>query len=398
MKLGKYMPLLFTLLIGWILFGTEMDMFVPSFPELQDVFHLSPFMVELTLASNFIGHCIACLIIGSLGDRYSYRPVILIGIILFVIGSVFCAFANEYYILILGRFLQGVGIAGTTTLSYLILTNIYSTKKQQEILGWLNGVITVVMAIAPVIGSYIALIFHWRGNFIALLIMGIINLIFSYIYIPDNKPNPLASLSFYGYKVVLQSKKTLYYILTICFSVTPYWIFIGISPILYMKDLGVTLYEFGFYQGSMAALFALASFSNGFFIRKFGARKCTYFGVVMAISFIILCSIALILKVHNPLIITLLMHILALAEIAPSNILYPLMFEVIPEAKAKTSAILIAIRMIIIAFGVQFAGYFYDGTFMALGIIIIIGTIAMLWFMYKLLIIEGEIKKLSDPT
>jgi DHA1 family bicyclomycin/chloramphenicol resistance-like MFS transporter len=389
------MPLLFTLLIGWILFGTEMDMFVPSFPELQDVFHLSPFMVELTIASNLLGHCIACLIIGSLGDRYSYRPVILIGIILFIIGSVFCAFATEYYILILGRFLQGVGIAGTTTLSYLVLTNIYSTEKQQQVLGWLNGVITVVMAIAPVIGSYIALIFHWRGNFVALLIMGIINLIFCYIYIPDNNPNHDASLSLKGYKIVLQSKKTLYYILTICFSVTPYWIFIGISPLLYMNDLGVTLYEFGFYQGSMAALFALASFSNGFFIRKFGTRKYIYFSIFMAISFIILCSIAVILETKNPLVITMLLNILALAEIAPSNILYPLMFEIIPAAKGKTSAVLTATRMIVIACGVQLAGYFYDGTFMYLGIIIIIGTISMLWFMYKLLITEGEIKRLT---
>lgn len=389
------MPLLFTLLIGWILFGTEMDMFVPSFPELQDVFHLSPFMVEFTLASNFIGHCIACIIIGSLGDRYSYRPVILIEIILFVIGSVFCAFATEYYILILGRFLQGIGIAGTTTLSYLILTNIYSTEKQQAVLGWLNGVITIVMAIAPIIGSYITLIFHWRGNFVALLIMGIINLIFSYIYIPDNKPNPLASLSFSEYKVVLQSKKILYYILTICFSVTPYWIFIGISPILYMNDLGITLYEFGFYQGSMAALFAIASFSNGFFIKKFGTLKYTYFGIFMAILFIILCSIALILKTKNPLTITILINILALAEIVPSNILYPLMFEVIPEAKGKISAAITAVRMIIIACSVQLAGYFYDGTFMVLGLILIIGTIAMLWFLYKLLIVEEEIKKLS---
>ncbi len=389
------MPLLLTLLIGWILFGIEMDMFVPSFPELQDVFHLSPFMVELTLASNFIGHCIACIIIGSLGDKYSYRPVILIGIILFVIGSVSCAFATEYYILILGRFLQGIGIAGTTTLSYLVLTNIYSVKKQQEILGLLNGVITVAMAFAPVVGSYIALFFHWRGNFLALLIMGVINLIFSYIYIPDNKPNSSTALSFKEYSVVLQSKKTLYYILTICFSVTPYWIFIGLSPILYMNDLGVTLYEFGFYQGSMAALFAITSFRNGFFIRKFGTRKYTYFGIFMAVSFIVLCSIAIILKITTPLIITILMNILALSIIIPSNVLYPLMFEALPAAKGKTSAILTSIRMIVIACGVQLVGYFYDGTFMALGLVIIACTIAMLWFMYKLLIVEREIEKLG---
>ena len=389
------MSLLITLLVGWILFGIEMDMFVPSFPELQQVFNLSPFMVELTLAANFIGHCITCLVIGGLGDRYGYRPIILMGVIIFVFGSILCVFATEYYILIFGRFLQGAGIAGTTTLSYLVITNVYSVEKQQDILGYANGVITIAMAIAPVIGSYIALFFHWRANFLAILIIGIINLICSYIFIPHNPPNPNTSLSFKEYKIIFRSKKTLYYIFTICLSVIPWWIFAGIAPILYMQDMGVTLYEFGFYQGITAVVFSIGSFGNAYIVKIMGTRKYVFFGIAMFILFLILCMTIIIMQIKNPVIITFTMVILAIAELPSSNILYPLMFDTLPEAKAKTSAILNALRMSSIAFGVQLVGYFYDGTFRVLGIVLCVAVSVMILCMYKLLIEEGEIKRLT---
>jgi DHA1 family bicyclomycin/chloramphenicol resistance-like MFS transporter len=87
-----------------ILGGAEVDLFIPSFPELQKVFNLSPFMVELTLGINLAAHCVTSLIVGSLGDRYGRKVIILLGLIIFNMGSGFCIFATEYWHLILGRY------------------------------------------------------------------------------------------------------------------------------------------------------------------------------------------------------------------------------------------------------------------------------------------------------
>lgn len=65
-----------TVLIMEILAGAEVDLFVPSFPDLQKAFNLSPFMVELLLGVNLTAHCITSLIVGNLGDKYGRRPIL----------------------------------------------------------------------------------------------------------------------------------------------------------------------------------------------------------------------------------------------------------------------------------------------------------------------------------
>jgi len=351
-----------------ILTGAEVDLFVPSFPELQAVFELSPFMVELTLGINLAAHCFSSLIVGNLGDRYGRKPVIVSGLIIFTIGSFFCVFAAEYWQLLFGRLLQGVGIAGPGVISYLIIADTYPPQKQQQLMGILNGCMTLAMAFAPVVGSYVSLFFHWQGNFVVLLILGLACLTLCTIFIPFRPSNSEASISIREYRVVIQSPKALYYMGTIVLLILSYWVFVGIAPILYMEDLGVPLSEFGFYQGSMAATFALASFSSGYFIKRFGQRACFIFGMGSSGIFMFLNLLLIFSGVKNPLIITIVVQFLALGIIFPVNILYPLSLDAVPRAKARISALISSSRFILTAVTIQIVSYIYDGTFMFIGL------------------------------
>src|SRR3984957_13976831 len=101
-----------TILIMCILAGAEVDLFIPSFPELQRVFDLSPFLVEFTLGANFCAYCIGSLLAGNLGDYFGRRPVILAGCLIFILGSLVCVYAPNFWILIFARGLKGPGIFG----------------------------------------------------------------------------------------------------------------------------------------------------------------------------------------------------------------------------------------------------------------------------------------------
>lgn len=111
--------LFFAILIMGILTGTEIDLFVPSLPELQQIFHLSPFMAELTLGVNLLANCVGALFVGAIGDRYGRKSVIVGGLSIFIIGSLLCVYAIEYWHLLLGRLLQGIGISGPAVLTAL---------------------------------------------------------------------------------------------------------------------------------------------------------------------------------------------------------------------------------------------------------------------------------------
>src|SRR5262245_28976607 len=87
-----------------ILVGMEFDLFVPSFPQLQYHFNLSPFWVEALLSINFIGYCLGLFFVGGLADRYGRKPILLLGLIIFIVGSISCLWAASYYFLLMGRF------------------------------------------------------------------------------------------------------------------------------------------------------------------------------------------------------------------------------------------------------------------------------------------------------
>jgi DHA1 family bicyclomycin/chloramphenicol resistance-like MFS transporter len=346
-------------------------------------------MVELTLGVNLAAQCLTSLVIGSLGDRYGRRPIILLGLYVFIIGSVCCVFANAFWVLIFGRLLQGIGISAPIVLSYLVIADAYSVEKQQQLMGILNGVMTLSMAVAPVIGSYVNLYFGWRGNFSVLLLLSLVCLCLGKILLPRGVPQPEVSLSLKGYRSVVQSKKAIYSILTICFSLQAYWIFIGISPILYMESLGVSLKEFGFYQGALAATLSIGSFASGIFLRRFGQRKCFFTSTLLMAAFTLSLPILVLYDVKNPLIITASMMLLSAGMVLPINILWPLMLESVVNAKGRLAAVQTASRLIITALSIQIASYFYDGTLRSLVITMGIFMVFTFFIGYKLFKVDA---------
>lgn len=373
-----------SVIIMEILVGAEVDLFVPSFPELQKLFNLTPCQVELTLSVNLIAYCIFSLFAGSLGDRFGRKPILVSSFLVFIVGSILCAFTSNFSVLLVGRAIQGIGVAGPAVLGYVVIADMYSAEKQQYMMGIINGAISSAMAFAPVIGSYVSLLFGWRGNFIALLVLSIISLIFCLVFIPKGEKNPNVSLSLREYSVVLKSKKAMLYITSICLLIIPYWLFISISPILYMDDLNVPLRHFGFYQGAMCVVFSGLSFTSNFWQSRFGLKKCFFFGIITTVLFVVACVIIIAMQVQDPIIITVVMLISAVAVIFPINVLYPLTLETVKDAKGKISAIFVSLRMIGTAFAIEAVSYLYTGTFVVLGVSMVLILLAFLVCLFKL--------------
>lgn len=360
--------------------GVEVDLFVPSLPELRQVFHLSTFMVQLTLSVNLVAYCVACLFAGTLGDRFNRRHVILGGLLIFTIGSLLCVFAQYFWMLLIGRFLQGIGIASPAVLAFAIIADEYPIEKQITLLGMMNGIATISMAFAPTVGSYINLYFDWRGNFVALLLLGAICFIASYFALPNRQEDTSVSLSLRAYIGLLQSKIFLIFTGAIVFFVVPYWLFTGIAPILYMENLGVSLKDFGYYQGVMAVVFASLSLLNGKMLAWFGQRHCLLASVgICAVSAILLGWIV-VFGIKNPFWITAAMGLLTAGIVFPINILFPLSLNVLENTKGRATAVITAARLLMTGFALQAVGFFFDGTFFLTGITIVLCVGLALFF------------------
>jgi DHA1 family bicyclomycin/chloramphenicol resistance-like MFS transporter len=355
-----------------LLAGMEFDLFVPGFPQIQDHFQLSASWVELLLSVNFIGYCISLFLIGELADYFGRKPIILYGLILFIVGSMLCLWAPSYSLLLCGRFLQGIGIAAPSILSFLIVADFYPLKEQQFFMAMLNAVINASVAIAPVAGSYITLYFQWQGNFMVLLLLGIAVLVMTLLFIPTYKPPAQKEkFSLRGYFPLFRSKSLMLLMANIIGTYVPYWIFVGMSPLLYMKDLGVSLSHFGYYQGALALIFSLGSLLFGFMMHRYDPKKMLRFSnTICMISFISITFVTF-FKSASALLITLAFLPFIISQITPSILLAPVCLNFVPSAKGKVSAILQGFRLLIVSFSLQIAGHFYVGSFQPIGILIL---------------------------
>lgn len=377
------MPVFLTIILISILGGVEVDIFIPSFPELQKVFNLSPFLVQLTLSVNFIAYCLCSLFAGALGDRFNRRQVVLISLLVFVIGSLLCVFAINFPLLVIGRFLQGAGMAGPVVLAYAIIADIYPPEKLPGLMGMLNGLTSGSMAFAPVIGSFVNYYFSWHANFVVLLVLSAVSLILGYRYIPDRHGDPNISLSPQAYVPLLRSTKLMTFIIGFCFLATTYWVFVGMAPILYMHALGVSLREFGFYQGVLAASFSVISLTSGYFFHRFGQKRCFQAGLwLMFVSFLWLIGLTL-FDVRQAWMITAMMVLFSIAVVFPINILFPLTVSIIENTKGRSTALMMAVRLLMTAVGLEVASYFYRDNFLSLGVTLLICSGLSLYFIQR---------------
>lgn len=360
--------LLLSIILMDLLVGVEFDLFVPSFPELQNRFSLAPFWVEALLSANFLGFAFSLFFVGSLADRYGRRPMIIAGLTTFILGSLLCILDHSYSTILAGRFLQGIGIAAPAILSFLLIADTYPMHKQQFFFAMLNGIMNASVAIAPVVGSYITLHYHWQGNFFALFILGIITLMMALFFIPNtSSPQTKDPIS---YRSILQSKPVMMLTMTLILIFLPYWIFVGIAPILYMQDLGVSLSHFGYYQGILAMAFALGSIFYGLILTRTSSQKMLLASNgLFIISAVFICLLSL-QESKDPVMITFALLLFVIGQIVPSSVVYPICLNRMPAAKGRVAAIIQAGRLLFSSLALQLAGLMYTGSLYNVGLIL----------------------------
>ena len=364
-----------------ILAGAEVDIFIPSFPELQKVYDLSPFMVQLTVSVNFIAYCICSLFAGTMGDKYNRRTVILTSLSIFVLGSVCCVFSLNFVMLIIGRFLQGIGMAGPAVLGYVVMMNDYPPEKRPAVMGTLNGLVTLSMAFAPLLGSYINLYFGWRANFVILLVMSLLCLSGGYFTIANKKGDKSISLSPTSYLEIFRSPEAMNLILGMTFLSVTYWLFVSMSPILYMESFGVKLEHFGFYQGSVCGVFSIISLCSARILNKFGQKNCLYGGLILcALSGVLFLTLG-ILNIKNVAIINAVMLVFAMAAVFPCNIMYPFSLNILENSAGRVTALLNSLRLLLTAIAIEIIGFYYNDSFLPLGLTMFLCILVSSYFM-----------------
>ena len=158
------------------------DLYLPALPTMAKTFATTDAMMNMTLVVFFITFAIVSLVWGPLSDRFGRRRMLIIGTILYFVGSIFCAMATSVGQLIFFRFLQALGGGVTLTLSTAITRDVYTGRKQESILALVQSMAMIGPAIAPLVGGFILRFTDWRGMFWAQAVLGILVIIGSLLF------------------------------------------------------------------------------------------------------------------------------------------------------------------------------------------------------------------------
>jgi DHA1 family bicyclomycin/chloramphenicol resistance-like MFS transporter len=160
------------------------------------------------------------------------------------------------------------------------------------------------------------------------------------------------------------------------------------APILYQKDLGVKLGHFGFYQGTMATVFAIVSLLSERLFTWFGIKKCFFGSIALIVVSLIDIAVLILVDARNPVLITTAMALMSAGLICPVNILCPYAYRIVQKEKGKLNATIMSLKWISTSLFIQFISFFYCGSFRIIGSVVALTMIIALFGSRKLLKID----------
>lgn len=137
-------------------------------------------------------------IYGKLADIYGRKPILIYGVIVFLIGSAACGGAWDMISLIAFRGLQAVGAGAIMATVNTIAADIYTLEERAKIQGWLSSVWGVSAILGPTIGGALADYASWRWIFLINIPVGIGSIIMISIFLKENKPIKYAKIDWLG--------------------------------------------------------------------------------------------------------------------------------------------------------------------------------------------------------
>ncbi len=153
------------------------DLYLPAIPQLVEDLGADISQGQLTLSSFLLGFAIGQLLYGSISDRYGRKPILYLGLAIYIAATLACAVSPDINTLIAVRFVQGIGGACGPVLARAIISDSYNRADAARTMAAIAGAMAVVPAIAPVFGSWLLYIFDWRAHFVLLLMLSLVTLI-----------------------------------------------------------------------------------------------------------------------------------------------------------------------------------------------------------------------------
>lgn len=185
-------------------------------------------------SSYLLMSTVTVLVYGKLADLFGRKPIFFLGLSIFLIGSILCGLATSMEMLIVFRFIQGLGAGAVMPIATTIVGDIYTTEERAKIQGYLSSVWGISAVSGPVIGGLIVQYVDWKYIFWVNVPLGLLAMAGVYLFLHEPSVER---------KVAIDKKGAL--LLTLSLSFLLFWLVEGGQGFPRLSAISFVLLVFG---------------------------------------------------------------------------------------------------------------------------------------------------------
>ncbi len=190
--------ILILLFFGVLMGALDIAIVGPALPVIQHSFAIDDRMISWVVAAYILFNLVGTPLMAKLADILGHRTIYIADILIFAMGSLIVAISPTFWLVLLGRAVQGFGASGIFPVAAAVIGDTFPPNKRGSALGMIGAVFGIAFLIGPVLGGMILKFLSWHWLFLINFPIAIIIVYFALRLLPNERPGLQHPFDFKG--------------------------------------------------------------------------------------------------------------------------------------------------------------------------------------------------------
>ncbi len=342
------------------------DLSLPAIPAMAEALAASLSRAQQIVGVFMIGMAVGQIPSGLFADRLGRLPVLYVGMSVFTAAAAVASFAQSIEVMLVARFVQGMGAASAVVLSRAIVRDIASGAEAVRMMSLMTMLFTTAPVIAPSLGALLMHLFDWRATFSAIAFAGLLLLIairanLVETHTPEPEGHPVRQLT-NSFRMFFSYRRSIFGLLLIVTPPIGFMSVITVSAALMVDSFGLSVRNYALVFACAGLSIMVGSLINRRLVERHSLP--TLIGIGAAVLCFASLNMLAIAILDQPSLAwywgSLCLYLLAVGILMPNATVVAL--DPLPKVAGVASSIIGSIQNLTAAGGAMLGAWLYDGS------------------------------------